>query len=159
MNDALQQINISYHPTQDRLLLRASTGANTELRVWLTRRYATLLLQVLCTQMDKAGGIQNLSSERGTLEHFKQGAFNQQYQEDSIRTYPLGEEGVLGFRINVREGGEGVTTLQLLPEQGQGLILNLNPSMLYLIFNLLEQAILQADWRLPSPSSHREAVH
>jgi|Laugrespbdmm15sn_2_1035079.scaffolds.fasta_scaffold26981_2 hypothetical protein len=159
MTEVLQQINITYHPNQDRLLLRARTGANSELRVWLTRRYANLLLQVLCTRMDKAGGIQNLSSDRGTLERFRQGAFDQQYKVESIRAYPLGEEGVLGFRVNVQDAGAGVTSLQLSPEHGQGLVLNLDPSMLYLIFNLLEQAILQADWCLPSVSSHKAAIH
>lgn len=43
----LHQVNASYIPEQDRLLLKINTTGQTEFRFWITRRYLALLWQVL----------------------------------------------------------------------------------------------------------------
>lgn len=158
-NNPINQINITYSPEQDRLLLRANTEGQQEYRIWLTRRFSALLMQVLDKQINQAGGMQKLASEHETLAHLKQGAFDKAYQDDVNHSFPLGEAGILGYQINSGPGKDGGATVQLLPQDGQGLNLSLNDSMLYLIYNLLEQALMQADWNLGSASSQREAVH
>ena len=47
MSDQLHQMNISHNGKEDRLLLRVSTGAGDECRLWLTRRYTGLLMGIL----------------------------------------------------------------------------------------------------------------
>ena len=47
MSDQLHQMNISHNGKEDRLLLRLSTGAGDECRLWLTRRYTGLLMGIL----------------------------------------------------------------------------------------------------------------
>lgn len=155
---ALQQINISYVMEEDRLLLRASTSTRQEYRLWLTRRYAGLLAGVLQQQIDKSGGMHQLASDRQTTDHLRQGAFERRY-EGGHSEFPLGEAGILGFGIKVGELSGGGLALQLLPKDGQGLNFNLDSSMLYLMHNLLEQAILKADWRLPVAPGLHEALH
>lgn len=145
----LQQINITYVPEEDRLLLRASTARDEEYRLWLTRRYAALLMQVLRKRIDQAGGIYKLASDPQTTDQLRQGATTQPYQRGEKHIFPLGEDGTLGYGIKVGDLQNGCVALQLAPKQGQGLNLNLDPSLLYLVSNLLEQAILRADWRLP----------
>jgi hypothetical protein len=149
---ALQQINITYMPEQDRLLLRTGTSDGHEYRLWLTRRYAALLTQVLQEHIDKSGGVHQLASDPQTTGHLRQGALDQAWDEGR-NLFPLGPEGVLGYAIKVQRRESGSIALQLLPREGPGLNLNLDCSLLYLMYTLLEQATLQADWRLPGTAT------
>jgi len=154
---ALQQINIAYELEQDRLLLRASTNAGQEYRIWLTRRFADLLSQVLQGQIEKAGGMHQIASHRHTTDHLRQGAFDREY-DSSHKDFPLGEAGILAYSINVGDLQHGCS-LQLRPREGQGMTINLDASLLYLMANLLEQATLQADWKLPGAAGLHSSIH
>lgn len=158
MNDSLQQLNMIYVPEQDRLLLRISTSGDAEYRVWLTRRYCALLLKVLVEQIERLGGYQELASRHDTLERLRGGALGQDYAPPTTLHYPIGEQGVLAYRINVGNQASGAVALQMLPEQGQGVTFTLDKPTLYLLYNVLEQALAQTDWKLHAPSS-REPVH
>ena len=158
MSNALQQVNMIYVAEQDRLLLRISTTGDDEYRIWLTRRYSALLLQVFLEQMEREGGYQELASRQDTLARLRGGALDQPYQPGPRTNYPLSEQGVLGFRINVNRDQAGATQLQLLPEHGQGVNINLDKSTLYMLYNVLEQALTQADWNLHAPRN-RDPVH
>ncbi|MDY6949497.1 MAG: hypothetical protein SXG53_27760 [Pseudomonadota bacterium] len=157
MSNSLQQLNMIYVPEQDRLLLRISTG-DAEYRVWLTRRYCGLLLNVLVEQIERHGGYHEIASRQDTLERLRGGALGQPYAPPPTVQYPLSEQGVLAYRINIGNQPEGTVALQLLPEQGQGVTFTLDKPTLYLLYNVLEQALTQTDWKLHVPSS-REPVH
>jgi len=43
----LHQIQISYVPTEDRLVLRLNTRARHEFRFWMTRRYVIILWKAI----------------------------------------------------------------------------------------------------------------
>lgn len=158
MSSALQQLNMTYVPEQDRLLLRISTKDDAEFRVWLTRRYSALLLNVFLEQIERAGGYQELASRQETLDRLRGGALGHAYEAGPRMRYPLGEQGVLGYRINVTKDKAGVTNLQLLPEQGQGVTIALDKSTLYMVFNVLEQALGRTEWNLQVPRN-RDPVH
>lgn len=159
MSSALQQINLTYSPEEDRLLLRVSDGELSEFRVWLTRRYTELLCGMLMEEMNKAGGVQELASSKETLHGFKNGAFTKEYEGSHRHQFPLGEAGVLGFRINITHNEPAITNVQLLPQQGQGITLTLGRSMLFMFYNLIEQALLQANWGLVLPEVRKQTVH
>jgi hypothetical protein len=158
MNNSLQQINMAYIPEQDRLLLRISTSSDAEFRIWLTRRYSALLLQVFVEQIEREGGYQDLASRQDTRERLRGGALDQPYNPAPKMRYPLGEQGVLAFRINVGKDPSGVLNLQLLPEQGQGVTFTLDKATLYMLYNVLEQALSQTEWNLHAPRG-RDPVH
>lgn len=158
MTGSLKQMNISYRPEEDRLLLRVSTSSNSEFRVWLTRRFTALLLKVLGEQMDKEGGAAKVASNPSIRDQLRQGAFDQPYEEQPKTSYPLGENGILAYRINAGEA-EGNMKLQLLPEDGQGLNLSLDKPMLYMLHSLLEQGLSGADWNLRDQGLEPENVH
>jgi hypothetical protein len=159
MTNALQQLNMTYVPEQDRLLFRISAAGDAEFRIWLTRRYSALLLQVILEQIDREGGYQELASRKETLDQLRGGALGQAYAPGAITKYPLGEQGVLAYRINVGKEKSGAMNLQLLPEQGQGVTFTLDKSTLYMLYNLVEQALGQTDWNLYVPRSSRDPVH
>ena len=158
MTEQLHQMNISYNPKEDRLLLRVSSKGGDEFRLWLTRRYTAMLVNILKQELAKYGGEPALASSDETRNLIKGGALKQSYEGDST-SFPLGESGVLAFRINCGETGEGVLRLELLPEQGQGISLNLNKTLLYMLHNLVSQGIDQAGWNLPNHNRESLNVH
>jgi hypothetical protein len=148
MNSPLHQINVTYVPTEDRLLMRVTTREGDEFRIWLTRRYCLLLSGVLQKQMEKFGGAPSLASSRETKQMFKQGAMDKSFDAEQGSRYPLGESGILAFSLNAAMNEKSELSVQLLPEKGQGVTLNLNKALLYLFYNVLTQGIGQADWRI-----------
>ncbi|NKB38655.1 MAG: hypothetical protein GKR93_16095 [Gammaproteobacteria bacterium] len=159
MSDQLHQINISYQPKEDRLMLKISSGNGDEYRFWLTRRFTGLLLGVLNKEMDARGGAPSVAGKEETTKMIKKGALEKKYEAEKVQSYPLGENGVLAFRINTRSPEEGNLVLELLPEKGKGITLNLNQALLYMLHNILTQGITQANWALQTESSVSMQVH
>lgn len=159
MGSTLQQINLTYSPEEDRLLLRVSDGELSEFRVWFTRRYTELLHGMLVEEINKVGGVQELASSNETLKAFRNGAFTQVYDDSGRHHFPLGEAGVLGYRINISHAEPAIINVQLLPQQGQGITLSLGRSMLFMFHNLIEQSLLQANWNLLLPEARKQTVH
>ena len=158
MTDKLHQMNITYVPKEDRLLLRISTLQGDEFRVWLTRRYTGLLFNVLNKQMEKSGGVPTVAASEETRKLFKAGALEQKYAGDSSH-FPLGENGFLGFRINANETQDGVLHLEMAPEQGQGITIHLTNPLLYMFSNILNQGIDRAGWQLSRENTMSMKVH
>ena len=158
MTDKLHQLNITYVPKEDRLLLRVSTLQGDEFRVWLTRRYTGLLFNVLNKQMEKSGGVPTVAASEETRKLFKAGALDQKFTGDSS-SFPLGENGFLAFRINTGETPDGVLHLEVSPEQGQGITLHLSNPLLYMFSNILNQGIDQAGWQLLREDTLSMKVH
>jgi hypothetical protein len=159
MTDPLHQINVAYVAREDRLLLRVSTRAGNEFRVWLTRRFTRLLLDVLRKQMEQYGGAPSLASRPETRRMFKQGVMNQSYDSDKGENFPLGQQGILAARISASAAGDGRLALQLLPEGEQGVTLNLDRTLLYLFHNVLSQGIDRAQWDLQAAAGQSGKVH
>lgn len=159
MADQLHQINVSYLPVEDRLLLRINTKGGDEFRVWLTRRYTGILMNVLNKEIDKYGGLPAVASSPATTEMFKQGAMEKPYEEESISNFPLGQAGFLAFAVKVNKVADDNLNLEILPEKGKGFTLNLNKSLLFMVYNLLTQGISQAGWFLPQEDFTDLKVH
>jgi len=147
-NNQLHQINMQYSNKEDRILLRTSTKNNDEYLIWLTRRYVKLLLDIFDKEIEKRGGTTTLSSQKETKKFYKEGGFEKPYVEETEKTHPLGEEGVLAFGIKTGNDEQGNFVLILQSESGQGITYNLNDSLLYVFYSLLMQSIERAEWQL-----------
>ena len=147
MPDQLHQINIAHIKGEDRLLMRATTKNGSEYRVWFTRRYAGILMNILNKSINERGGMTMLGSTPQTSKMLKGGALEKPFKPD-VKNYPLGEKGMLAIGVKTSIGEDKVLNLQLLPEKGQGMTLNLNDSLLYMFHNLLSQGIARADWKI-----------
>jgi hypothetical protein len=147
MTNQLHQLNIMYSNKEDRLLLRASTQDREEYRIWLTRRYTRLLFDVLSKEMTKKGGIASISSNGQTTQMFKEGVFEKQFDDSSV-DFPLGEVGILAYSIKSETNSDGNLMLEVHSEDGKGITINLNNSLIYLFYSLLTQGINQANWQL-----------
>ena len=150
MKDRLHQINVSYSGKEDRLLLRVTTYLGDEYRVWLTRRFTSLLYGVLIKAMEQHGGAQAIGSEDRTKNMFKSGALEKKFDEGKTRNLPFGEDGFLAYSIKSGQTQDGQLRIEILPETGKGVTLNLTRHLLYMMHNLLMQGIARAEWQLVS---------
>jgi hypothetical protein len=148
-HDKLHQLNVTYSSKEDRLLLRVTTQQGDEYRIWLTRRFTTLLLNVLNNEMDKFGGAAKIGSDPKTRDMFKAGAMEKSFEQEKVINYPFGKEGFLAYAIKTAGTSKGNIQLEILPEKGQGVSMNLDKPLLYMCHTLLDQGISQAEWYIP----------
>lgn len=150
----LEQFSASYVSEQDRLLLRVRSSDDAEFRFWITRRYLVLLWPMLMKMADafsalKAPGDPLTRSALAELAHGEavgKANFSSAYQDGSL--FPLGEEPILLARITVKPLQGNTQTLSLLPQQGQGINLNLDEKLVHVLARLLQEAATAAEWGL-----------
>ncbi len=147
----IAQVNVSYQREEDRLLLKIRSTDNAEYRLWLTRRYTQLLLgaieKLLAGEPEPGQTAEKYRATRA-FEHERITAsadLNTPYEENA-ESFPLGAEGVLGYRISIRPGTPA--SLQLQPRSGAGVSLPGLPQLLHNLYHLLRQAAESADWKL-----------
>jgi len=150
MSDKLHQINITYSNKEDRLLLRTSTQDGNEYRVWLTRRFTQLLLNILTKEMEQHGGSITVGSKEQTTKMIKDGAFEKKYEENKAVSYPFGVDGMLAFGIKSGSNETGIFVLEIQSESGQCVTFNLDESLTYMLYSLITQGIERAGWQLHS---------
>lgn len=149
----LEQFSASYDSGQDRMLLRIRSNDDAEYRFWLTRRYLALLWPILMKMADDFSALKTSDPlTRNTLAELAHGEavgkadFASQYKEGSL--FPLGEQPVLLARITVKPLQGSTQTLTLLPQEGQGINLDLDERLVHVLARLLQQAAVVAEWGL-----------
>jgi len=149
----LHQLKLDFIPEQDRLLLRVSTDNQLEMRLWLTRR-ALRLLWPLLLQMVRSSpevALQSSAEARDALvgmqheQALSRANFTSAFEEVP-RDMPLGAEPILVVQIQASADGEGNQVLGLLPQQGQGIHLTLDNTLLHSFCKLLQDAVEKSDW-------------
>ena len=159
MPDQLHQFNINYVPVEDRILLRINTLQGDEFRFWLTRRYTGILVERLAAEMEKHGGAPALAAQPATTRLFKEGAMEKPYAQEKVVNHPLGTQAILASRLKLRATDQGGLVAEILPEQGPGITLHLNKTLLFMLYNLLSQGCEQSGWRLGREGPGQGKVH
>jgi len=149
----LHQLKLDFIPEQDRLLLRVSTDNQFEMRLWLTRRALRLLWPVL-VQMVRSSpevALQSNPEARDALvgmqheQALSRANFAKSFEEIP-REMPLGAEPILVVHMQASKDGEGNQVLGLLPQQGQGIHLTLDNTLLHSFCKLMQNAVAKSDW-------------
>ncbi|MCB1748802.1 MAG: hypothetical protein H6977_15700 [Gammaproteobacteria bacterium] len=151
----IEQVQITFVPAEDRLLLRVSSGAAEEFRFWLTRRFVVALRPQLTRRLSGQDHIRVQASSdarRELLDFERQRAvstadFKTPFKA-SPRSFPLGEQPILLTRFTLRPRDDGAIALTLAPEQGAGIDLALTPALVHSVLALLDTALDSADWQL-----------
>jgi hypothetical protein len=149
----LHQLKLDFVPEQDRLLLRVSTDNELEVRLWLTRRALRLLWPLLLQMLRSSPEIALQSNPQARdalvgMQHemaLRQANFTAAFKE-APREMPLGAEPVLVTRIQANQDDRGNQVLGLLPQQGQGVHLTLDNTLLHALCKLLQTAVAKSDW-------------
>jgi len=149
----INQIQMSFSPSEDRILMRMNTTDSTSFQFWLTRRYVKLLWPVLLSMLVKDEKITAQQSDQAKQEvlsfQHQEAAqkmnYSREYQADT-QQQPLGSEPILLGRIGANEREDGTQVLSMHPETGQGVELALNQTLLHSVCKLLQDTVEKTDW-------------
>lgn len=158
----MHQMQLTYVPTEDRILYRLNTKARQEFRFWMTRRYTGILWNTLAKIIDESDApLPALEDEPAPLkdplaeqaqkeikhqEVVSQSDFETQYQESTY--LPLGEEPALLFSVGIKPHPSGQPLLCMHPEKGQGIEMALNDQILHSLCKLIIDTSSKAGWNL-----------
>lgn len=171
----IQQFNVTYVPSEDRLLLRFNTRDSSEYRLWLTRKMTLEMLQdatKMCVdQIHSESPSSTMPEYAKTIDAFHQEALKQQvnlktpYQ--SANKLPLGSDPLLVVEFAITKINEENINLCFKLSIRKKMDLVQPISMLNRLRLLLEQIVAKAEWSstshepvkssLPAPGSG--AVH
>jgi hypothetical protein len=150
-NAPIQQLNITYVSTEDRLLLKIGMTNQTELSVWLTYRVTKKLAQLLqqlpinITADERINIPYNdaLEQQFAKQEMLQKLNFSSNYeQRQSLNQGQL----FLVTDCRLPEKNNQPRVLELICSNNQTLNLALNDELLLGLANMLKQASQQAEW-------------
>jgi len=151
----IHQMQLTFDPEQDRLLLRLSTRDQAEFRFWLTRRCVRILWRALLRMLEQDRALQgqfdpDTRREVLGMQHegfVQQGNFSQSFA-NGARSLPLGEAPVLVTQFKTGRKPDGAQLLSLHPTQGKGIDIALDTRLLHILCKLVQEAVGKAEWDL-----------
>lgn len=153
MSNKISQIQASYNPSEDRILLKIKTLNEQVYLAWITRRFMKLFLPVLHGQHPNTGDslfdekttfIQQAQKEQTQME----GDYSSAFEAPDNPQYPLGEEPILLAKITFKDIYTENGSLVLEPEKGQGIILPYHADLLGPLIKIFAQALNTSEWAL-----------
>jgi len=154
MNSQIHQMQFSYSTSEDRLLFRFNTTTGEEFSFWLTRRYVKLIWPVL---LEVLGGFNRAAPNRlmqETLLSFQHDAVMTKanlatpFRETGQAVRPLGSEPVLLGQLSIKRSPQNLPVLCMHPEQGKGIELVMDQTLLHSFCGLLIHGLNQSGWDL-----------
>lgn len=154
MPGSISQVQMLYHPEEDRILFRVNSTTNQEFRFWITRRFAVMLLRVLAEHAESDPDISTQATleARRAVQDFKQeqainkADFNKPFREEHAE-FPLGEKTKLAFRLTCKRA-DSILKLGIHPKIGEGITLQIDRNLNTSITQLLLSAVQKAQWNL-----------
>jgi len=145
------QINLSYDSVEDRILIRACENGK-EYRAWWTRRLALRLFKLFQEHTfpteNSASHLQpDQQQSLGDIEKHgavQQADFSTPFQEGADH-FPLGENGILVQRVDIKTEGK-IVRFVMLPAEGEGMTLSLPPGQRYSFEHMLQRVMVAAEW-------------
>ena len=163
MTDTLHQINLNYNPAEDRILIRVSTTGQQEYRVWLTRRFTSIMLDILNKSLTEGMSAESEEAKSALLDWQKKEVtdkadFSKPFIEDNEVHFPLGKGGILAQKLSFSKSGQKLNLL-ITPSKGQGMNLALDKDLQKVVYKMFEDAVAKAQWQLITspviPVSHQ----
>ncbi len=160
----LHQIGVNYRPIEDRMILIITMTDQSQIHAAMTRRFVKTLWPVLLKMMDgftpadvpaEKVAVQTPQAKEA-IRAFQHQESLQKAQITKTRgndqapeTKVLNKEPILLAKIAVKPGQANQTQiLALFPQNGQGLELGLNQTMLHSLCRIIIEANQQAGWEL-----------
>ncbi|MBL4620865.1 MAG: hypothetical protein JKY89_00550 [Immundisolibacteraceae bacterium] len=162
----IKQLQVTYQPYADRLLLRISASDGGEFRFWLTRRLVGLLAEPLAKHLqglplnddgadrpEPPGSIENPARQQAEAAFKHQQAVaglqsEKTFQSPPDQNFPLGEEPLLVAKLGVNPADKGGVVLALHSKDNKGLSVQLGSPLLHGFCDLLVKCSDQASWGL-----------
>ena len=155
----IKQLNGTYIPTEDRILLRLSTDVGEEFRLWLTRPLTGELIAAIHAAAVRPIVEKFPSPVAQTVAEFEQQAVKAQTKLDDRfqpgTTLPLGDAPVLVVKLTATEKA-GDLSLDLALPDGRNVSLSLQLKLAQHIGVLLDKLQQSASWALARPGAQAQ---
>jgi hypothetical protein len=175
----IHQMSVTFLPEHDRILVRVNTTEGEEMRLWLTRRLMaglwpllTKMLTAHLLKLESAGATLEASDEalRKMLADFRKEEFLQHADfdtpfQDGQSRLPLGEEPLLVTDVDATPLPAGPLQLSFNERSVGGhaeprsFRIEMEPRLMQGLMHLLEQALVQSQWREPFAPAAEPAEH
>lgn len=164
----IHQLQVSYEPTQDRLLLQVRTRDAHLIAIWLTRRmvmrmwpHFRRMLTGMSVQAAAPGAMavpeaQEMLAQAARAKALKTADFKTPFSSEPVQR-PLGAEPMLPLTAKLRATPKGVLVLSLKDVQDRTMELRFGDTMAHGLNRLVEQALQRAEWGL-SPAEPAAAA-
>lgn len=153
MTDTIAHIQASYEPLEDRILLNIATQSQQVYSVWITRRYLRLLIPALQGKHPRT--LQPLLSDSVLSQMYSQESYADAlskiftpHEVTDETQFPLGEEPIVLVKIAFKALDSDAPLIELNPDKGAGLALPFEAYVIKLLLQVLQQALLRAEWDL-----------
>ncbi len=152
------QINLSYNPVEDRLLLRLSAPSPqglVEYRMWITRRFTRMMWLALDQVLKDESEANPRVEPRGRemVRRFEEEAalsradFSTPYEPENPVT-PLGPEPMLVVKTHIKKLPDGQRVIIMQDARSRGVNLTVGPALIHSIRKLLSDTADKAGWDL-----------
>lgn len=141
------QLQLTYDPVEDRLLLSMKMGERT-LGFWLTRRFTELLWRAL---WQRAGATLDGKASAGAREMLlamQQHEASHKHPVTQSPKFALNESAILATTLKYGPHETGGHSLSLIDASGGGELLTLDDDSLHALIRLLDEIMLTCEWRL-----------
>lgn len=158
MTSQIHQISLSYSSEEDRLLLIITTREREEYRIWLTRRYAGILLGVVRKIIQDFGGLTDQSVSQEVQHLFKGGAFDKPLEQNPV-SLPFGDDGILAYGLTTEQIDATQFAIELFSKEQRKISFGFNKANIVMFHNLLQQCLLKTNWNISEIIPKGENIH
>jgi hypothetical protein len=157
-NATIQQINIAFHPVEDRLLLKIGFAGDAEIAIWLTRRVVKGLWQLLQgddlalhAPMPAEGGAATPAPSSGAVSNTTSGISKKLDFDSEYKPRTLVNEGgiLLAKDSHILRSANQQASLEFLCSNGQTIKLGLTPDLVQAFISMLMMVSKETAWELP----------
>ena len=143
----LRQIQVAHDAMQDRLVLRVSTQANEEFRVYLTRRFLRKLWPRLSNLITPPSIAQAMESTADSTSAPEAPSFDEVFH-DADACFPLGLTPLLASECQLTKHDDGAIHLTFREGRERSFNLALDAELLQALCAMLRAAVVSAQWDL-----------
>lgn len=141
------QLQLTYDPAEDRLLLTMGLGDRT-VGVWLTRRFTELLWQALWQRAGASVDEKASATAREMLLTMQQ---NEALRDHAVTQSPklkLDSAPILATTLKYGPNENNGHHLSLIDGSGSGESMTLDDTSLHALIRLLDESMANSEWRL-----------
>ncbi len=151
----IQQIFVNYVPAQDRILVRVSTIDNTEMRMWLTRRFITVLWPVMLQMLESDPSVVGQSDTRSKQEvlsfrheeAISKTRFTKSYQTPP-QLKPVNQVPFLITKLSTKRLDNGRTQMIFGTAKGRSVQFVVDRTLTHSLCKLIADCTSKANWGL-----------
>ncbi len=151
----IKQIFVNYVPAQDRILMRVSTSDNTEMRMWLTRRFITVLWPEMLKMLESDPSVVGQATAQTKQEvlsfrheqALSKTRFTKSYQAPP-EVQPMNQVPFLVTKLSTKPMDSGRTQLNFVTAKGRSLQFVVDRTLTHSLCKLIADCVSKANWDL-----------